>query len=124
MNQVRSTTLLNECGDTTIIWTEEDDEKWEAIIAKKMKEGVTFFIVEPRFFGLLPAKRTQITNAKQALKHRAITIPDEDIAKLVESGAGEAVSSPDASIKSTGITRDPKEAAKSQTVGVKPRKGG
>ena len=121
---IRSTTLLNEMGDTTIVWTEEDDDKWEEIIAKKMKEGVTFFIVERRAFGLLPPKRTQLTDAKEARKHRAVYIPDEDILKLVESGAGEAVSSPDEKIKTTGVTRDPKEAAKSQTVGVKPRKGG
>lgn len=42
-------TMLNEKGDTTIVWTPDRDDEMEAIIQKKLDEGCTFFIIEPRF---------------------------------------------------------------------------
>ena len=71
MSEMRATTIMGEQGDVTIVWTEDEDDKMEAIIAAKMAQGVVFFIVEPRFFGLLPAKKTELTDAALARKHRA-----------------------------------------------------
>ena len=66
----RALTILNETGDTTIVWTDDRDAEMEAIIAKKMAEGITFFIIVPRFYGLLPPKKTKLTDAADASKHR------------------------------------------------------
>lgn len=117
-------TMLNESGDTTIVWDEDQDAQMEEIIAKKMAAGVTFFIVEPRFFGLLPPKKTPLKDAANAVKHRALSIPDSDLAKFVESGAGEAVKTPDAPVKTVRKAKNAEEVAASQSVGVKPMKGG
>lgn len=120
----RALTMLNESGDTTLIWTEEQDDVMTDIIAKKMKEGVTFFTIEPRFFGLLPSKKTPLENAQDARQHRALAIKDEDFAKFVESGGGEAVKTPAAAVSGATIERDPKKVARTQSVGVRQMKGG
>lgn len=120
----RALTVLNECGDVTICWQDERDDEMEAVIQKKMDAGMVFFIVTPRAFGLLPPKKVKLENAADARKHRALAIPDEDFAKFVESGAGEAVATPAEKIKGSRISRSAKEVAENQSVGVKPRKGG
>jgi hypothetical protein len=120
----RALTMLNESGDTTILWDEDRDDEMEAIIAKKMEEGVAFFIIEPRFFGFLPPKRTPLQRAEDARKHRALSIPDADFARFVESGAGEAVKTPAQPVKSIRKAKSAAEVATSESVGVKPMKGG
>ena len=47
-NMIRSLTMLNEAGDTTISWSENLDDEMEKIIQKKMDEGCTFFIIAER----------------------------------------------------------------------------
>jgi hypothetical protein len=120
----RSLTMLNEMGDVTLVWSEEEDNQMSAIIEKKMAEGVTFFIVEKRGFGLLPPKKTKLHYPDEAMKHRALAIPDEDFAKFVESGAGEAVPTPAEPVRGARRSKDAKEVAKSQSVGVRQRAGG
>lgn len=120
----RAVTMLNQQGDITIVWTEDEDDKMEAVIAKKMAEGIVFFIIEPRFFGLLPAKKTQITSADQARKHRAIAVRDQDFSAFLDSGSGEVVKTPDAPAESVRKASSAKDAASKQSVGVAPLKGG
>lgn len=119
-----SLAMLNESGHTMISWTDDLDDEMEKIVEKKMAEGVTFFTIEPRFFGLLPSKKTRLTDAAEARKHRALSIPDEDFARFVESDGAAAVKTPAAPVAGAMIERDPKKVAKSQSVGVKPMKGG
>lgn len=121
---IRAVTILNKTGDTTITWTEDRDDEMEAIIAKKMKEGIVFFIIEPRAFGLLPPKKTELADASDARKYRALAIPDEDFSKFVEAGSGEAVKTPAEPVRRARKSKDAKEIAKSQSVGVQPMKGG
>jgi hypothetical protein len=114
-------TMLNEAGDTTIAWTPDRDEEMEAIIAKKMKEGCAFFIIEDR--GL----RMPLTDPADATKTRHLAIPDADFLRFVETappGTAAAVTTPKAPAKRPRQTKDPKEAARSQTVGVRQRTGG
>jgi hypothetical protein len=118
-------TMLNECGDTTLSWTEDQDEEMEKIIRKKMEEGVTFFIVEPRGRKPAPAKRgAKLEDAAQARKGRALIIPDEDFSAFVQQGRGQLSGTPAEPIKGERISRDAKEVAKSQSVAVKQRRGG
>lgn len=117
-------TLLNEMGDTTFVWGEEDDDRWKEIIEKKMKEGITFFIIEPRFKGLIPPKRTAVKNWAQAQKHRSLTIKDEDLAKLIESGAGSTVASSSKPATGARRSKDAAEVARSESIGARQRQGG
>lgn len=121
----RALTILNEAGDQTIVWDESSDDQMEKIIAKKMAEGLVFFIIEPRFFGLLPSKKTELKNAAEAKKHRALSIRDQDLAKFV-GGTDDAdmVKTPDGSVKTVRKAKTAKEAATSQSVAVKPLRGG
>ena len=120
----RLLTMLNEAGDTTVSWTEDRDSEMEAIIEKKMKEGVTFFVVERGRGQTLTKRGPKLEDAADARKQRALVIPDEDLAKFVGSGAGEAVKSPGSPIKKSRISRDAKEVAKGESVGVRQRRGG
>lgn len=115
----RSLTMLNESGDTTISWTEDLDDQIEAIIRKKMDEGCAFFIVERDNNGV----RAPLVDAADAKKHRALAIPDDDLRKFVSGGATATVT-PDAPIRSSRKSTDAKEIAKSDSVGVRQRRGG
>lgn len=115
----RSLTMLNESGDTTISWSEDLDDEIADIIQKKMNEGVTFFIIEREH-----GSRQRLENVIDAFKHRALAIPDDDLRKFVESGAAVAGPTPEEPIKSSRVSRDAKEVAKSKSVGVRARKGG
>ena len=121
---IRSVTLLNESGDQTILWQEEQDDEMERIIQKKMDQGVTFYIVEPRAWGFLPPKKTTLKNVADALKHRALAIKDSDFAAFVGEGKGDAVPTPAAPVKTVRRGKTAKEVAQSESVGVKPRRGG
>ncbi|MBS7703259.1 hypothetical protein [Chelatococcus asaccharovorans] len=120
----RALTLLNEQGDTSITWTEDQDDEMEAIIEKKMAEGLTFFIVEPRGFGLLPPRKTPLSDATDARKHRALMIKDEDLSRFVSSGSGDVVKTPAEPVRKSRVSRNAKEIAISQSVAVKPMRGG
>jgi hypothetical protein len=115
-----SLAMLNESGHTMISWTDDLDDEMEKIVEKKMAEGCTFFIVERSDTHQRLGKLEAATDAR---KHRALEIPDEDLQKFVGSGAV-LTHTPDAPVKKSRISRDAKEVAKSDSVGVKPRKGG
>ncbi|WP_192246128.1 hypothetical protein [Mesorhizobium silamurunense] len=124
MSRQRALTILNEAGDQTIVWDESSDDTMTEIIRKKMAQGIQFFIIEPRFFGLLPPKRTPLTDADEARKHRALAIKDEDIARFVGEGGGDVVKTPDKPVQTVRKAKNPEEVAKSESVGVKPMRGG
>lgn len=124
MSKQRAVTILNEAGDQTIVWDESSDERMTEIIRKKMEQGVVFFVIEPRFFGLLPSKKTPLTDADEARKHRALAIRDEDFAKFVGEGGGDVVKTPDKPVATVRKAKTAEEVAKSESVGVRSMKGG
>lgn len=122
---MRSLTMLNESGDTTISWTPDRDAEMEEIIKKKMAEGVTFFVVQRKGRpAAMPKRGAKLEDAAAANQQRTLFIPDEDLEKFVSAGSGTVERTPDAKIESSRVSRDPKEVAKSETVGVKQRRGG
>jgi hypothetical protein len=121
---MRTLTMLNEAGDTTISWTEDRDDEMESIIAKKMKEGITFFIVVRGRGKTLTQRGPELKKPAEARKQRALVIPDEDLAKFVSSGAGMVQATSDAPVKTSRVSRNAKEVAKSESVGVQQRSGG
>lgn len=129
MTQLRALTMLNEHGDTTIVWTEDRDDDMTAIIEKKMAEGCIFYMIDPRF-----GTREKLRNAGDASRHRLLAIPDEDFAKFVggpadpaagaEAHSAAVVPTPDAPIKNARRAKTAKEVASGESVGTKPRRGG
>lgn len=120
----RSLTMLNENGDTTITWSAEQDDAMIEVIARKMKAGVAFYLIgKPGPRGGKP-KVSKIKDAEKAREHRALTIKDEDFAKFVLEGKGEAIYvAPPGRIEGKRATKA-EEVAQGHSVGVKPRKAG
>lgn len=116
---LRCLTMLNERGDTTIAWTPDRDEEVERIIEKKMAEGCQFFLIEERH-GL----RSKLQDPKDARRHRALAIPDEDWAKFCGEEGADVVKTPEAPVKTVRKAKTAKEVASAQSVGVKPMRGG
>lgn len=121
---VRALTVLNDAGDQTLVWTEDRDSEMEEIIRKKMAEGIAFFIVEPRFFGFLPAKKTALADAKDAKAHRALSVRDEDFRKFCGLDGADVVKTPDKRVETVRRATDAADVAKNESVGVKQMKGG
>lgn len=121
---IRALTMLNESGDTTICWEEDQDEQFAEIIRKKMAEGITFFVITPRFAGFLPPKRTMLKSPDKAMEHRALSVSDTDFSKMVGLGQAEVVKTPAKPARGARVSRDPVEVAQSESVGVRQRQGG
>lgn len=121
--------MLNERGDTTIVWTPDRDDEMERVIEKKMAEGCIFYLIDPRF-----GTREKLRDAGDANRHRVLAIPDDDFAKFVggpvdpsagaEAHTAAMTPTPDAPIKNARRARTAKEVASGESVGVRPRRGG
>lgn len=131
---IRALTMLNEQGDTTIVWTPDRDEEMEAIIQKKMDEGCIFYVIEPRF-----GTRERLADARDANRNRMLAIRDEDFARFVGASAptsaasvsenetpptAAGVDTPAAPVKAVRRARTAREVAHGESVGMKPRRGG
>lgn len=76
-----SITFLNSLGDVTIIWDKADDAKVKELIAKKMKEGITFFIVAKKKF----LRRRQAVKDTDQITERRVDIKDKDLNALMNA---------------------------------------
>lgn len=119
-----TTTILNEQGDTTIAWLAERDAEMAAIITKKMKEGVTFFIILDDGAQAELKTRTAAGLLKKVGETRRLVVRDADFAAFVEAGKGAEIATPKAPMRNTRVSRDPKEIASSHSVGVRQQRGG
>lgn len=121
----RALTILNETGDVTITWDEDADTRILPIIEKKMKEGITFFLIEPRNGGLSPPdSSTPLKKTKDALKHRALSMKDEDFEAMVAEGKAELIKTPDAPARTVRKASTAREVASGHSVGARPMRGG
>lgn len=125
---MRSLTMLNESGDTTITWEPENDAAMLEIIERKMAAGVSFFVVPMTKSGSPDRRRkpVRIEAAEQARVARSVSIPDADLAKFVSDGLGDVASSPTQPLSKSAVrrARTAKEAVQNHTVGVAPRRAG
>lgn len=124
MTELRALTMLNDAGDETIVWTEESDGTMREVIEKKMAEGVAFFIIEPRAFGLLPPIRRPVETIDEAMEARAISMRDEDFRALILGGSAQVTKTPAKKINTVRRAETADDVVKNQSVGVKPMKGG
>ncbi|WP_027578405.1 hypothetical protein [Bradyrhizobium sp. Ai1a-2] len=121
----RALTILNETGDVTITWDAENDDRMLEIIAKKMKAGITFFLIEPRIGGLVaPDTSKPLKKVKDSLKHRALSMKDEDFEAMVSEGKAELVQTPAAPARTVRKAETAREVAAGESVGVRPMRGG
>lgn len=121
----RALTFLNETGDTTIMWEADNDERMQAIIEKKMAEGFTFSIIEPRMGGIVPPDASKpLKKFKDATKHRALSMRDEDFERMVADGAADLVKTPAQPVKTVRKAKNAGEVAKAESVAVRPARGG
>lgn len=124
--ETRSLVMLNETGDTTIEWPAENDDEMLKIIEKKMAAGVSFYVIAKR----QPGQRGRVAGPKplknpaDALKHRALSIKDEDLSKFVLDGKGTVVPSATAPVETVKRAKTAREVASGHSVGVQPRRGG
>lgn len=122
----RLLTFLNESGDNTIEWEPESDAYMLDFIQKKMDAGVTFYIVAKR----KPGQRGRVAGPKkltdpgEALKHRSLSIKDQDLSKLVLEGKGRMVPSPTEEAQTVRRAKTAKEVVSAHSVAVQPRRGG
>ncbi|WP_143278986.1 hypothetical protein [Bradyrhizobium sp. C9] len=95
------------------------------IIERKMKAGVTFFLIEPRMGGLVaPDTSKQLKKVKDALKHRALSMKDQDFEAMVAEGKAELVQTPAAPARTVRKACTAREVATRESVGVQQMRGG
>lgn len=111
-------------GDLTLEWDEGNNEAMTAQIQALMDKGVTFFKIEDR--GALRKKLVGVPLDTPAdATDRKLLIKDPDIGKIVDAGlASIAQFATVGTIKTTGQAKTAAEAAATDTVAVKPAKGG
>lgn len=140
--QEHSMTLLNETGDITLTWSDDQDAKIRKMIQKKMDEGYSFFRIESRFCGLVK-KKIPVTSADR-LKGNEVTLTDKEAARVLGASDMKAVfRDPDAAelfadgrvqaaelesmdepLETTERLKDANEVMRSQSVAVRPVMGG
>jgi hypothetical protein len=122
------TTIMNGRGDLTIAWDQEDDEAILNMIESKMKEGFTFFIIEPRLGGMASPSKTEIADPKNTLPNRIVSMKladgDRAVAGLIEAGAVKPVPQPEKPVRGARKAKTAREVAKGESIAVKPARGG
>lgn len=120
---IRSVTFLNETGDVTLGWTYHNDEVMLKIIQKKMNEGMTFFIIDKKFFNLIKTK-TKLTKPYDAFKNRSIIMDDDDFKEHFDNGTLRLYKKTSTEIVTLGVAKDAQEVVKNHSVGITQRRGG
>lgn len=138
LDDAPSITFLNMSGDVTITWDEKNRAQVEELVASKMAEGYSFFIVRPvgskgRAPKLKPAQPLDAIPSR-ALKMANVfmgkTVSDEDLVKALTSGVvsleRSAQSSPGKVNKHAATRRasTAREVVTARSVAVKPVTGG
>lgn len=120
-----SMVMLDESGDTTIVWDDDTEEQLLPIIEKKMKDGVMFYIIKERALPMLPPKKVRAKKIAEIKKAGAAIIKDEDLAELFKSGSVMAVTANnDDEIVTVKRATEAQEVTRSHTVAVRPQRGG
>lgn len=120
---MRELIMLDETGHSEFSWTEDTDEVMIEFIQKKMKQGVRFFILEPR--KILPDKMKPVNSVFDIGPNRKVSVSDSDMRKIVESGYPISTSvASDENLKTTGIAKTATEVVQNRTMAMRPVRGG
>ena len=123
MQATRTLTMLDASGDTTIVWDEATDEKMLTVIEARMKQGYKFFILKPRAIPILPPRKVRAKTIKEVRDAGSVVILDDDLHTLFVSGDVSTMKSSD-QIDIVKKSEDASEVVTSQSVAVKPARGG
>lgn len=119
----RSVTFLDGSGDITLVWDEQTDEKMIKIIEDRMAKGYRFYILKPRAIPILPPRKVRAKSVKDIRDAGAVIIDDEDINQLFVNGDIRTLKA-DNDLEVVEASTDGKKIARSQTVAVRPARGG
>ena len=80
-------TFLNMTGDVTITWDKDSEGAILALVAAKMSQGYSFFVLEPRKLGFipLPSRRVALTDIRQARHAGKVTMTDAEVARTLQA---------------------------------------
>ena len=122
---MKTLTLLNERGDTTLAWDESADDQMRETIKKKMEEGMQFFLLKPRIGGIFGHAKVKIKKVGEAMDARAVILADADFAALIAGGTVGTTETPKGEIETTGIAKTADDVINHGTAaGTKKLKGG
>ncbi len=82
----RTLTFLNLDGHGTLEWQAASDEAMRELIERKMREGFAFFVLEPRYGGIVPPLKVAVTDVDRAMSGRKVHLSDADFAAVVAGG--------------------------------------
>jgi hypothetical protein len=133
-----SITFLNMSGDVTITWDDQNKADVEALVARKMAEGYSFFIVKPvgtrgRAPKLKEASQLEGIPTRALKMHNEFkgqSLSDEELVKALTSGVISIERKPETvPAKSVGQqaarrASTAREVVEAQSVAVKPITGG
>lgn len=116
---IGSTTLLNQSGDVTIVWSEEHEAEMRKLIEKKLSEGYAFFKIEKKAFGLIKCKE-KITSIDQIQKGTELLLRDEDAIRLFNDGKVRVKKNETKELVAGKSLKDVDEIIKNDTLAVRP----
>ena len=124
---IRTLTILNVSGHSSLAWSPKNDDMMRELIAKKLKEGYAFFVIKRRMGGFLPDKRVRVTDLQAAMDARNLSMDDEDFARIIAEGGVQLIRTP----AGTGLrdgdavqSHDPAEIASNRSVAARGMAGG
>lgn len=81
-----SITFLNMSGDVTLTWDKDSEAAILELVEEKMKQGYSFFILQPRKLGFipLPAKRVPITSIEQTRAAGTVSMSDDNVRRVLD----------------------------------------
>jgi len=129
-------TWLNRSGDITICWTEQTADQVKELVRRKMAQGYSFFILQPRVLKILGNKKVPLTSPAQLSKAVGVVAPDSmlaelasrlgdiDVEKAVRSGQAKLARAPAGEKHTIKRAKSAEEVVRSQSVAVRPVVGG
>lgn len=129
-------TWLNMSGDVTITWDDSNRAHVQELVKRKMAEGYSFFILQPRILSILGNKKVRLNNEAQLDKAVGVVVPDAalesivsnlgdpDLDAAVNSGKARLAAAPKGTKETVRRARTASEVMASQSVAVRPITGG
>lgn len=121
---LRAFTLLNNSGDSTITWDEDNDEVMRKLIEKKMSEGMSFFIIHPKALGFISRPKSRVKDISEVMRRRSVSVRDQDFSEIIAAGLADVTDRPEIDTERAEQSHDAAVIARSQSVGVMPMRGG
>lgn len=128
-----STSIMGLSGDTTLVWSQDNQEVAINFIRGQMKKGVMFFELEK--IPVLPIyRRRKVTDTEAITSYsihmddssvkRTIHVTDQTIKEMLEGDHMQMAAAPTREVKATRRITDPARAARTNTIGTPLLRGG